>query len=305
MGHSQFHTNDTFAMSDARLLTAVAVNGLLTLVQGVGGLLSGSLSLVADALHNLSDAGALLITWVARRIGRRPADRFQTFGYRRVELVGALINSTTLNIVGLYLVYEAVTRLVDPRPVAGWTVVIVAGVAFVIDVVTALLTYSMSKGSLNVRAAFVHNVTDALGSVAVIVAGILILRYQLYLADVVATFLIAGYALYQGMVITREASRILTLGVPSDVHVPALVDALLAVDGVADVHHLHVWDLNESQRSFEAHIVVERQDAVLAQRVKRLVRVVLERHGITHSTLECEYGAVNDGCSEGEVVTPH
>ena len=305
MGHSQFHTNDTFAMSDARLLTAVAVNGLLTLVQGVGGLLSGSLSLVADALHNLSDAGALLIAWVARRIGRRPADRFQTFGYRRVELVGALINSTTLNIVGLYLVYEAVTRLVDPRPVAGWTVVIVAGVAFVIDVVTALLTYSMSKGSLNVRAAFVHNVTDALGSVAVIVAGILILRYQLYLADVVATFLIAGYALYQGMVITREASRILTLGVPSDVHVPALVDALLAVDGVADVHHLHVWDLNESQRSFEAHIVVERQDAVLAQRVKRLVRVVLERHGITHSTLECEYGAVNDGCSEGEVVTPH
>ena len=303
MGH--FHTNDTFAMSDARLLTAVAVNGLLTVVQGVGGLLSGSLSLVADALHNLSDAGALLIAWVARRIGRRPADRFQTFGYRRVELVGALINSTTLNIVGLYLVYEAVTRLVDPPPVAGWTVVIVAGVAFVIDVVTALLTYSMAKGSLNVRAAFVHNVTDALGSVAVVVAGILILRYQLYLADVVATFLIAGYALYQGMVITREASRILTLGVPSDVYVPALVDALRAVDGVADVHHLHVWDLNESQRSFEAHIVVERQDAVLAQRVKRLVRVVLERHGITHSTLECEYGAVNDGCSEGEVVTPH
>ena len=247
MGH--FHTNDTFAMSDARLLTAVAVNGLLTVVQGVGGLLSGSLSLVADALHNLSDAGALLIAWVARRIGRRPADRFQTFGYRRVELVGALINSTTLNIVGLYLVYEAVTRLVDPPPVAGWTVVIVAGVAFVIDVITALLTYSMAKGSLNVRAAFVHNVTDALGSVAVVVAGILILRYQLYLADVVATFLIAGYALYQGMVITREASRILTLGVPSDVYVPALVDALRAVDGVADVHHLHVWRRTSTSRS--------------------------------------------------------
>ncbi len=292
-------------MSDARLLVAIAVNGLLTVVQAIGGFLSGSLSLVADALHNLSDAGALLIALVARRIGRRPADRFQTFGYRRVELVGALINATTLIVVGLYLVYEAVMRVVDPPPVAGWTVVIVAGVAFVVDVVTALLTYSMAKSSLNVKAAFIHNVTDALGSVAVIVAGILILRYQLYLADVIATFVIAGYALYHGVVITREASRILTLGVPVDIHVPALVSALRAVEGVTDVHHLHVWELNESQRSFEAHIVVERQDAVLAQRVKGLVRAVLERHGITHSTLECEYGAVNDECREGEVVTPH
>ena len=303
--HAHTHTDDALAMSDARLLAAVAVNGLLTVVQAVGGLLSGSLSLIADALHNLSDAGALLIALVARRIGRKPADRFQTFGYRRVELVGAVINATTLNVVGLYLLYEAVMRVVDPPPVAGWTVVIVAGVALVVDVVTALLTYSMAKGSLNVKAAFIHNVTDALGSVAVIVAGILILRYQLYLADVVATFLIAGYALYHGVVITREASRILTLGVPADIQVSALVDALRAVDGVADVHHLHVWELNESQRSFEAHIVVERRDAALAERVKRLARVVLERHGITHSTLECEYGAVNDGCRGGEVVTPH
>ena len=303
--HSHAPAEDLRGLSDARLLAAVGLNGLLTVVQAVGGLLSGSLSLVADALHNLSDAGALLIALVARRIGRRPADRFQTFGYRRVELVGALINATTLNVVGLYLIYEAAMRVVDPPPVAGWTVVIVAGVALVIDVVTALLTYSMAKGSLNVKAAFIHNVTDALGSVAVIVAGVLIVRYQLYLADVVATFLIAGYALYHGVVITREASRILTLGVPRDIKVPALAAALRAVDGVIDVHHVHVWALDESQKSFEAHIVVERQDAVLAERVKRLARAVLEGHGITHATLECEYGTVNDECCEGEVVTPH
>jgi cobalt-zinc-cadmium efflux system protein len=303
--HRHTHTESAPGLSDARLLIAVAVNGLLTVVQVVGGLLSGSLSLVADALHNLSDAGALMIAWVARRIGRRPADQFQTFGYRRVELVGALINATTLNLVGLYLIYEAVMRVSEPPPVTGWTVVIVASVALAVDVVTALLTYTMSKGSLNVRAAFVHNITDALGSVAVIVAGIFILRYQLYLADVVATFLIAGYALYHGVVITRQASRILTLGVPQDIHVPALADALRAVDGIVDVHHLHVWDLDESQKSFEAHIVVERRDAVQAERVKQLARQVLERHGITHSTLECEYGGVTDGCREGEVVTPH
>ena len=303
--HSRGHPQDVPGPSDARLLAAAAVNGLLTVLQLAGGLLSGSLSLVADALHNLGDAGALLIAWVARRIGRKPADRFQTFGYRRVELVGALINATTLNVVGLYLIFEAVIRVVDPPPVAGWTVVVVAGVAFGVDAVTALLTYALAKGSLNVKAAFVHNVTDALGSVAVIVAGILILRYQLYLADVIATFLIAGYALYHGVVITRAASRILTLRVPLDIHLPALAEALRAVDGVVDVHHLHVWELDESQRSFEGHIVIERADAVLAARVKRLARAVLDRHGIAHSTLECEYGAVKDGCREGEDVTPH
>ncbi len=303
--HGESHGVDASGPSDTRLLVAMAVNGLLTVVQVVGGVLSGSLSLVADALHNLGDAGALLIAWVARQIGRKPAASVQTFGYGRAELVGALINATTLNVIGLYLIYEAVMRVVDPPPVAGWTVVIVAGVALAVDVATALLTYAMSRRSLNVRAAFVRNVTDALGSVAVIVAGILILRYQLYLADVLATFLIAGYALYHGVVITREASRILTLGVPLDIHVPALADALLTVEGVVDVHHLHVWELDESRRSFEGHVVIEHQDAELAERVKRAVRTVLERHGITHSTIECEYGAVSERCSEGEVVTPH
>ena len=304
--HHHHHADATGgAGSDGRLLAAVGVNTLLTVVQVVGGVLSGSLSLVADALHNLGDAGALLIAWVARRIGRRPADSAQTFGYRRAELVGALINATTLNVVGLYLIYEALVRAVDPPPVAGWTVIAVAAVALVVDLITAGLTWAMSRGSLNVRAAFIHNVTDALGSVAVIVAGVLILRYQWYLADVVATLLIAGYAIYHGVGITRQASRILTLGVPVDVHVPSLAEALRALDGVRDVHHLHVWELDESQRSFEGHVVIERPDAALAERVKGLMRGVLERHGITHSTIECEYGEISEGCRQGEVVTPH
>jgi len=306
-GHPHDHgvSGGAPGLSEGRLLLAVAVNVGLTVVQVAGGLLSGSLSLVADALHNFGDAGALLIAWVARRIGRRPADAVQTFGYRRAELVGALINATTLNVLGLYLIYAATLRAFDPPPVAGWTVIAVAGVALAVDLGTAWLTHAMARDSLNVRAAFLHNITDALGSVAVIVAGMLILRFQLYLADVVATLAIAGYALYHGVAITRQAGRILALGVPVDVQVPALARALRGLDGVADVHHLHVWALDESQRSFEGHVVIERQDAVLAERVKRLVRAVLARHGITHSTIECEYGVTSDECREGEVVAPH
>ncbi|HCE04579.1 MAG TPA: cation transporter, partial [Acidobacteria bacterium] len=114
--HAHSHAADHHSRSDTRLVAAVCVNGALTVVQVIGGLLSGSLSLLADALHNLSDAGALTIALVARRIGRRPADHSQTFGYRRAELVGAVINATTLNVVGLYLLYEAALRLVDPTP---------------------------------------------------------------------------------------------------------------------------------------------------------------------------------------------
>ena len=179
------------------MVGAVLVNVLLTFAQVVGGILSGSLSLVADALHNLNDAASLGIALVARRIARRPADSRRTFGYRRAEVIGAIINLTTLIIVGLYLIYEAVSRYFDPRPIEGWVVVWVAGIALAVDIVTALLTFKLSKGNLNIRAAFIHNVSDALASVAVIVAGTLILLYDWYWADLAATVLISGYVLYQ------------------------------------------------------------------------------------------------------------
>ncbi len=298
-------TGQRGGQSDARLVGAICVNGALTIAQMVGGLLSGSLALVADALHNLSDAGALLIALVSRRIGRRPADHVQTFGYRRAELVGALINATSLNLVGLYLVAVALGRVVDPPSVDGRILVVVAASALVVDLVTAGLTYRMAKDSLNVKAAFVHNMADAFGSVAVILAGVLALRYQLYIADVIATLLIAAYAMYHGVGITKEAGRILALGAPVDIQVPALVDAIREVEGVADVHHVHVWALDESERSFEGHIVVGSTDVQFGEHVKELVRGVLARYGITHATLECEFGAVTDGCREGEVVAPH
>ena len=121
----------------------------------------------------------------------------------------------------------------------------------------------------------------------------------------VATLLIAAYAMYHGVGITKEAGRILALGAPVDIHVPALADAIREVEGVADVHHVHVWELDESERSFEGHIVVGSKDVQFGEHVKELVRGVLARYGITHATLECEFGAVTDGCREGEVVAPH
>lgn len=273
---------------DRRLVGAVLVNVLLTVAQVVGGLLSGSLSLVADALHNLNDAASLGIALVARRVARRPADDRRTFGYRRAEVIGALINLTTLVIVGLYLIYEAVSRYFDPRSIEGWIVVWVAGIALVVDVATAVLTFKLSKGNLNIRAAFIHNVSDAMASVAVMVAGTLILLYEWYWTDLVATVLISAYVLYQGITMMRDAVRILMEGVPQDLRLEDVSEALAGLSGVADVHHVHVWQLDEEHRALEAHLVIPEGSAEFV-RVKREARVLLrERFRIGHSTLEFE-----------------
>lgn len=136
-GHSHGEKN----LSDRHLLVAVAINVLLTLAQIIGGIVSGSLALIADALHNFSDAASLFLAWFARGIGRRPADKLMTFGYAQGEVVAALINLTTLLIIGFYLIVEAINRFADPQPVEGWTVIAVAGIALVIDLITALIVY--------------------------------------------------------------------------------------------------------------------------------------------------------------------
>jgi len=274
-------------MSDARLFWAVIVNVGLTAAQVVGGIVSGSLALIADALHNFSDAASLGLALFARKVGRRPADKLMTFGYGRAEIVAALINLTTLVIVGLYLLIEAVNRYFDPQPVEGWTVLIVAGVALIIDIATAVLVHKGSKHSLNIKAAFLHNVSDALASVGVIVAGTLILLYDLYAADLVMTVLIAAYVLYQGVTHLPQTIRLLMGAVPDDVEFDAIVAALRDVDGVASIHHVHVWSLDEHSRALEAHLVPADHSLQEFERLKSRARLMLhQRFSIGHATLE-------------------
>jgi len=230
---------------------------LLTIVQIIGGILSGSLALIADAIHNLSDALSLVLAFVARKIAQRPADDTMTFGYGRAEIVAALINYTTLILLGIYLVYEAGLRFINPADVDGWMVVIIAGFALVVDAVTAMLTYALSKQSMNIRAAFLHNVADALGSVAVIVAGTAIILYDWRLIDPAITLLIAGYIIWQSVSEIGGAIRILMLGSPPDLETRTILTAIRGVDGVADVHHLHLWQMQEHQPALDAHVVIE------------------------------------------------
>ena len=292
------HSHDTDTMPDRRLVVAIVINVGLTVVQIVGGVLSGSLALVADALHNFSDAASLMLAWFARKVGRRPADQLMTFGWRRAELVAALINLTSLVLIGFYLLVEAVARLADPEPVAGWTVIWVAGGALVVDVATALMLRAGTKGSLNMRAAFLHNVSDALASVGVIAAGAAILLYDWWWADLLVTVVIAGLVLWQGVSLLPRTIRLLMGAVPDDVEFAALVRELEAVPGVASLHHVHVWSLDEDRRALEAHLVPDSASLTEFEGVKALARAMLrQRFAIGHATLE---PCVGGGCAVEE-----
>lgn len=286
-GHHHHHMDP--GAGDARMFWAVVVNLGLTVAQIIGGILSGSLAMIADAVHNLSDALSLIIAFFARKIARRPADASMTFGYGRAEVVAALINYTTLIVIGLYLIYEAVMRFITPEGVDGWLVVIIAGIALIVDTATALLTYSLSKESINIRAAFVHNVADALGSIAVIVAGSLIILYGWQWIDPLVTLLIAGYILWISASEIGGVIRILMLGSPPELDADKVLKAIEDVDGVSGAHHLHLWQMQEHQAAVDAHLVIAANRWTDADAIKQAVKGVLKQNfGLSHTTLEME-----------------
>ncbi len=286
--HSHHHS--TGEMSDARLIWAIIANMLLTIAQIIGGIISNSLALVADALHNLNDGASLILALVARRIGRMPPDERRTFGYRKVPVVGALINLTTLILVGIYLIYEAIVRFFEQPEIGGWIVVIIAAIALIVDVVTAVLTYSMSKESMNIKAAFVHNVSDALASVGVIIAGSLILLFDLYIADLIVTLVISVYILYQGFFMIGDSIRILIDSTPKGISLNQIVKTFESIAEVQDLHHVHVWHLDEDRIAFEGHVTVGDLSMQELEELKKRLKDLLKSHfDISHATLEFEY----------------
>ncbi len=247
MGHGHHHHHhDTNNQSTRQLMLAVAINVLLTVAQVIGGLVSGSLSLIADALHNLSDASSLFIALIARKIGAKPAnDRYQ-YGYKRAEILATLFNSLSLIVIGGYLIIEAISNYLNPEPIDGWIIIWVAGLALIIDLVTALLTYKAgAKDSMNIRAAFIHNVSDALASVVVIIAGTLIILYQWYIVDLIATMLISLYVIYHGVLLLIASSKILMQAAPDNFALAAATTELKTQFAITDIDYLKTWQIDD------------------------------------------------------------
>lgn len=287
MSHS--HSHGTKQISDKVLLWAIILNVGLSVFEFIGGAIAGSVALMADALHNTNDAAALLVAYVARKISRKVATRSFTFGYSRAELIGAMIQLTALIVIGLFLVYEGIHRFLQPQPIQGMWIMIAAGAALVVDVATAWLLWAMAKGSMNAKAAFLHNLTDAGASLAVLLGGAAIYWLGWNWVDPALTLAIAGYILYMSFGMLSRTARVLMEGSPEDLDIDDLQREIEGTSGVAGLHHLHVWELDEEHRALEAHIVIEDDrledlDTIKTELKKRLS----ERFDIAHSTLEFE-----------------
>lgn len=290
MAHDHRHSHGNRGASDGVLLWSVVINVALSVFEFAAGAIAGSVALMADALHNTNDAAALLIAYVARKIAGKAADQGFTFGYRRAELIGAMIQLTALIVVGLYLIYEAVRRFFVPEPLLGGWIMAAAGVALLVDVVTAWLLWAMSRGSLNVRAAFLHNLTDAGASVAVLLGGAAVFWLGWNWVDPLLTLMIAGYILWMSLGLLRRTSMILMEATPAGLSIDALKLAVESIDCVLDMHHIHIWELDEHRRALEAHIVIagDRPLSELKAFKAEVKRLLEDRFDIVHSTLELE-----------------
>ncbi len=288
-GHAHHHGSDSIA-SGARLFWVMLLNVAITGAQVVGGVLSGSLALLSDALHNGSDVVALALAWAAARIKRRPPTEHYTFGMKRVEILAALFNAATLIGVSVFLLVEAVGRLRAPPPVAPGIVIALAGLGLVVNSASAWILHAGARHDLNVRAAWLHLAGDAATSAAVLAGGLAMLRWGVWWLDPAITIAISAWLLHQSWRIVRHGVDVVLMAVPPTLSLEEIRAVLAELHGVEDVHHIHLWQLDGTQIHFEAHVRVAAETTVAdTDRIRdRIGRLLHERFGIEHVTLQFE-----------------
>jgi cobalt-zinc-cadmium efflux system protein len=271
-----------------------ALAGALALILGLFaaeiavGIVAQSLALLADAGHMITDAAALALALGAAAVARRPAGGSWTFGFRRVEILAALANGITLALVGIWIVYEAIRRLVAPQDVRGGLVLVVALAGVAVNLAAALMLAGPSRRSLNVRGAFLHVTTDLAAFGGTAIAGALILLTGWNRFDPLASLLVAGLIFWSSAQLLRDSSRILLEVSPDETAPRDVADAMLAVPHVADVHDLHVWTVASGFPALSAHVLVD-ADADCHEARRTLAAMLMERFDLEHTTLQVEH----------------
>ncbi|MFZ5569653.1 MAG: cation diffusion facilitator family transporter [Thermodesulfobacteriota bacterium] len=275
--------------SGSRLLATLALNLLIPVAQVIGGLLANSVALISDAVHNFSDFTAILISYMAYRIGRKGATVFNTFGYRRAEILAALINVLLLAGAAAVILYHAVTRFLHPQAVNGAAVMILAGVGVIGNGLSAWLLHRDAAHSLNMRGAFLHMLGDLLTSVVVLINGAVLLFYPWYWLDPLLSVLIVALILKNGWELFRESTAVLMNATPGHISLEEVRRFLADLPGVLGVHYLHVWQVSAHSTAFSCHVVVPDQTVSSTERLsERIRRELLNRFHIDHPVLQFE-----------------
>jgi len=274
-----------------KLLLTTLLNFSITVVQIIGGVWSNSLSLLSDAFHNMGDTTALFIAYWAGKISRRKPDYRKTFGYKRVEILAALFNGTVLIAICLFLLYEAYKRFITPEPVMSSVMLTVAVFGLLANLVSIILLHDHKKENLNIKAAYLHLLGDTLSSIAVVAGGVLMWFYEIYWIDPLISALISVYIIYHTYSIVKETIDILMQASPDNINIAEIKQTIEKINEVNNVHHIHVWRLNDSQIHFEAHIEVENNIRLNEMMdIKSQVENILKNQfEISHTTLQFGY----------------
>ncbi|MBZ9626933.1 cation diffusion facilitator family transporter [Psychroflexus sp. CAK1W] len=286
MSHTHSHPN-----SQKNLLFSIILNIVITVSQVVGGFLSGSLALLSDALHNFTDVVSLIISYVASKFSAKSATSDKTFGYKRAEIMAAFVNSASLIIIAVILIKESFIHFFNPRVINSDLVIWLSALAIVGNGLSVLLLLKDRKTNMNLTSAYFHLLTDMLASVAVLAGGLLMKFYGVYWVDSVLTFLIAVYLIFVGVNLFKNSFKVLMLYTPTHIEIEDIVTKINALPLVKNMHHIHIWQLNENELHLEAEIDFE-EDITLSKFDKLLVqieKILLSEYGINHITIQPEF----------------
>ncbi|MEO1012279.1 MAG: cation diffusion facilitator family transporter [Bacteroidota bacterium] len=290
MAHANHH--DHTSLSGKNLLVSIVLNMLITVSQVIGGILSGSLSLLSDALHNFSDVLSLIISYIANFLSNKKASTNRTFGYKRAEIMAAFVNAATLIVIAVFLIKEALDRFFNPQEIASDLVIWLSLLGIAANGFSVLLLRRDSRKNMNMKSAYLHLFTDMIASVAVLIGGVLMKYFQWFWVDPSLTLAIALYLIYMGWNLLIESTRVLMLFTPGSVEIKKIEDAILRMEHVKNVHHVHIWQLNEDEIHLEAHIdfIKDIKLSEFDMILNRIEEVLYHNHGINHVNIQPEFG---------------
>jgi cobalt-zinc-cadmium efflux system protein len=272
------------------LFISVLMNLAITVAETVGGLVSGSLALLGDALHNLTDMLAGILTLWTLRLGRRAHDEKYTFGYRRAEILSAGINAGIMFVIVAGLLYEAYQRFLHLAPINGGIMLSVALIGLAANFTSVLLLHRGAGESLNIRSEYLHLLSDTFSSVGVVIGGVIVTIWHITWVDPLVTVFVAGWVLKEAFEVVREAGGILMEQAPEGLDLAKLDADICALPHVKDLHHVHVWQLSDTETMFEGHINVDNISVCDTGPIRARIQELLhDKYGITHATLQFEY----------------
>ena len=291
MGHKHEHNHSHPDLKGRNLLISIVLNIVITVSQVIGGVISGSLSLLSDALHNFSDVLSLIVSYVADKYSKKEASISKTFGYKRAEIIAAFVNAASLLIVAVYLIYEAIIRFFNPQTIESGIVIWLALLGIVANGFSVLILRKDAKDNMNMRSAYLHLFTDMSASVAVLIGGLLMKYFSWFWVDSVLTVLIAIYLLFMGYDLLKKSFKVLMLFTPDDLNLEKISATIIAFPEIKNAHHMHVWQLNEKETHLEAHIEFNK-DITISQFdevSEKIEKLLFKEYGINHVNLQPEY----------------